>query len=171
MRTKTSLPCSTRSLGSVHGDLGDAGVAAEIAVVGTGVEFGLRHGAPDLGDLLRALVHEQDDELHLGVILHYGVGDVLEQGGLAGAGRGYDESALPFADGRHEVDDACGEALGHCFQRDALIRTDRGQLLKERDVINFSGASPSISVARKSWVPRGPRRVSPLMKTPSRNAC
>jgi len=141
-QNKDILALLDETLGTVNGDLGNPGVAAEITVVGTGVEFGLRHGASDLGHLLGAFVHEQDDEFHLGVILHHGIGDVLEQGGLAGAGRGYNESTLTFADGRHQVDHACGESLWHCFQRDALIRTDRGQLLKERDVDKLLGGIP-----------------------------
>ena len=109
-------------------------MAAEIAVVGAGVEFGLRHGALDLGDLLGTLVHEQDDKLHLGVVLYHGIRDVLQQGSLAGAGRRDNESALPLANGGHEIDNAGGEALGDRFELDPLIRADGGQLLEERNV-------------------------------------
>ena len=57
-----------------------------------------RDGALDFGDFLGPLIDEQDDELDLGMILHHGLGDVLEQRGLAGARRRDDEAALAFAD-------------------------------------------------------------------------
>jgi len=128
------LPLLDQALGTVDGDLGDAGVAAEIAVVRAGVEFGLRDGAADFRNLFGTLVDQQDDEFHLGVVLHDGIGDVLKEGGLAGAGRRHDESALALADWRHEIDDAGGEALGDGLELDALVGTDGGQFLEVGDV-------------------------------------
>ena len=37
----------------------------------------------------------------------YGVTNLLEHGGLAGARRGYDQATSAFADWRHQIDDAC----------------------------------------------------------------
>ena len=133
------LPLLDEALGAVDGDLGDAGVTAEIAVVRAGVKLGLRDGALDLGDLLGTLVDQKDNELHLGVVLHHGVGDVLEQGGLAGAGRGDDEAALPLSDRRHEIHDTGGEALGDSLELDPLVRADGGQFLEEGDVHELRG--------------------------------
>ena len=131
---KDVLPLLDQSLGTVDGNLGDAGVAAEIAVVGAGVEFGLRDGAANLRNLFGTLVDQQDDELHLGVVFHDGIGDVLKEGGLAGAGRRHDESALALANRRHEIDDARGEALWDGLEFDALVRTNGGQFLEVGDI-------------------------------------
>ena len=54
--------------------------------------------APPVGDLLRALVDEQDEDLRLGVVDADGVRELLEQLGLAGLGRGDDQAALALAD-------------------------------------------------------------------------
>ena len=59
-----------------------------------------------VGDLFGALVDEQHNELHLGVVLADGVGDALHEHGLAGAGRRDDERALALADGNEEVEHA-----------------------------------------------------------------
>ena len=87
------------ALGALDGELRDAGVALDVAVVRAGHDLRARDGALDFGDFLGALIDEQDDELDLGMIFHHGLGDVLEQGGLAGARRRDDEAALAFADG------------------------------------------------------------------------
>ena len=54
-----------------------------------------------------------------------GLGDVLEQDGLAGARRGDDQAALALADGREQVHDAGGQRLLAGFQDDLLGRVDR----------------------------------------------
>ena len=54
---------------------------------------------------------KQHDQVALGVIGGDGVGDVLQQHGLAGARRRHDQRALALADRRHDVDDARREVL------------------------------------------------------------
>ena len=68
------------------------------------------HAALEVGDFLGALVDEQDHDVALGMIFEDAEGDVAEEGGLAGAGRGDDEAARAFADGAEEIDDARGHA-------------------------------------------------------------
>ena len=53
---KNILALLNEPLGAIHGDLRDAGVAAEIAVIGTGIEFGLRDGATDFSNLFGTLI-------------------------------------------------------------------------------------------------------------------
>ena len=137
---KDILPLFNQPLGAIHGDLRNACVAAEITVIGTGVQLGLGNGAPDLGDLFRAFIDKQDNELHLRVILHDSIGDMLKQRRLARAGRGDNKSSLPLADGCHEIHHAGGEALGNGLQPDPLVGADGGQLLKERDVHELLGS-------------------------------
>ena len=65
--------------------------------------------------------------------------------------------------GRHQIDDARGETIGHRFQPDALHRADDGQFVEGRQrAWRSAGSSPLISVRRKSCAPRLPRRVSPF---------
>ena len=88
-----------QALGALHAELGDAGVGFDVRIVRAGHEFGGGNSAADFGDLFGALVHEQDEELHLRVVFHHGVGDVLQKRRLARAGRGDDQAALAFANG------------------------------------------------------------------------
>jgi len=79
-----------QTLGPLDGQLGDAGVTLDIAVVRTGDNLGLRMRAFEISDFLRPLIHQENDQLHLSVVFRYRIGDVVEQGGFAGA-RGRDD--------------------------------------------------------------------------------
>ena len=59
-----------------------------------------------------------------------GLGDVLQQDGLAGARRGDDQAALPLADRRQQVHDARGQRLAAGFQPDLLVRIDGGEVVE-----------------------------------------
>ena len=83
-----------------------------------------------VGDLLGALVDEQDDEHRLGMVLADRVGHLLEEHGLADARRRDDEAALPEADRREEVDDARGVFLRGRLEDDAPGREGRRQVLE-----------------------------------------
>ena len=87
-------------------------------------------GAAHLGHLLGPLVDEQHDEVHLGMVLRHGLGDVLQQDGLAGARRGDDQAALPLADGREQVHDARGQRLLAGLQADLLARVDGREIVE-----------------------------------------
>ena len=78
--------------------LGDLYVALR-GLVECGTYHLALHGALHVGDLLGTLIDEQDDEHHLLVIFGDGVGDILQQDGLAGFGRRNDQAALAFAYG------------------------------------------------------------------------
>ena len=72
---------------------------------GAGQHLG-RHRAAEVRDLLGPLVDQQQDQVHLGVVLGDGLAQVLEQRGLARLGRRHDQAALAAPDGRDQVDDA-----------------------------------------------------------------
>jgi hypothetical protein len=79
-------------------------------VLGGLVEGGSNHrrllyAALPVGDLLGALVGQDDEELRLRVVHGDGLRDLLEDRGLPRLGRRDDEPALALADGRHEVYD------------------------------------------------------------------
>ena len=69
------------------------------------------HGALHLGDLLGPLVDEQHNEHDLGMVGGDGMGDRLHHHRLAALGRGHQQAALTFSDGRDHVDDAPGDVL------------------------------------------------------------
>ena len=51
----------------------------------------------------------EDDQVRLGVVVHDGLGDVLQHHRLAGLGRRHDQAALALADRRDHVEDAPGD--------------------------------------------------------------
>ena len=81
-----------------------------------------------VGDLFGALVHEDDHEVHLGVVQFNGLGHLLDDHGLTGLGRGDDEATLALADGGDQVDDARCVGLGRGLHAQLLGGVDRGQL-------------------------------------------
>jgi hypothetical protein len=94
--------------------------------------------ALEVGDLLRALIHEQDDELHVGRVLRDGVRHVLHEDGLAGARRGDNQAALAEADRRDDVHHAHGDILlPRHLEQDALERVIRDEFLERRDLGDF----------------------------------
>ena len=97
-----------QALGLLQDHFGHLDVALGRLVEGGTDDFGL-HRALHVRHFLGAFVDEQDDEHHLGVVGGDGVGDVLQEHGFAGAGRGDDEPALAHADGGHEVHHPGGE--------------------------------------------------------------
>ena len=92
-----------------------------------------------VGDFFRALVDEQDDEDDFGMVGGDGVGDGLQQHGLAGAGRSDDEAALAFADGGEQIHDAAADALAHGLHLDALLGIERGEVVEEDLVARLFG--------------------------------
>ena len=92
------------------------------------------HGADDrtlhVGDFLRALVDEQHEEVHLGVVGGDRVGELLEDGGLAGLGRRGDEAALALADGAQQVHDARRRVVLVGLEAQTLLGEQRRELLE-----------------------------------------
>ena len=86
-----------------------------------GGEYLAVHGAPEVRDLLRALIHQQHDDVALRGTGADGLGDLLEHDGLAGARRRDDERALAPPQRGDEVhgagDDRPGDGI---LQNDAL---------------------------------------------------
>src|SRR6266516_2984828 len=117
------------ALGTLDGELGDLAVLFRGPVEG-GVDHLRLGGALHVGDLFGPLVGEQDDEVHLGVVVADGVGDLLHQRGLAGLGRRHDQAALALADGAHQVHDPGGDLRRVVLQAQPLLRVQRGQVLE-----------------------------------------
>ena len=115
--------------------LGHSGV-----VLGRHVE-GRRHdlavdGALHVRNLLGALVHEQADEVHLGVVGGDGLADLLQNRGLTGLGRAHDEATLALANGCHKVDCTTGDGILATFHDQALVGIDGGEVAESRTVLH-----------------------------------
>ena len=68
-----------------------------------------------------------------------GVGEVLQQHGLAGARRRDDQAALALAHGRQQVHDAGADVLADRLQLDPLLRIQRRQVVEQNLVARFFG--------------------------------
>ena len=102
---------------------------------GGGDDLGL-DAALHVGDFFRTLVDQEDDLVHLGVILGDGVGDGLEQHRLTGFRLGDDQAALALADGGEHVHDAAGGILLETMAEEVeLLRREEGSEEVERDAV------------------------------------
>ena len=130
-------------------------------------------GAAHLGHFLGPLVDEQHHEVHLGMIRGHGLGDVLQQDGLAGARRGDDQAALPLADGRQQVHDARGQRLGAGFQADLLVRVDGRQVVEvAADVLVRRLALDRVDAGQaRAALPLRAGSIGPVSSSPSRRPC
>ena len=128
--------------GALHGEGGDANVLARIAVVVAGHDFGPGYGAGNFRHFLRSLVHEEDDQFDVRIVVPHSFRDVLEDGRLPRTRRCYDQSALSATDRRDEINEARGVAARIGFEDVALRRIDGCQLFKERQqAVGIGGAA------------------------------
>ena len=128
-------------LGLLDHHLGDLHVARRRLVEGRGDDFAA-HRARHLGDLFRALVDQQHDQVALGVVAGDRGGDVLQHQRLAGLGWRDDQPTLSLADGRGEIDDARGQILGGPvadLHEHAFLGKQRGEVLEEDLVLGVFG--------------------------------
>ncbi len=94
------------ALGALGREQGDRVWSLASLVIGTGEHLDIGEGTLEIGHFFGPLVDEEDHEVDLVlVILEEALGDVVEEGGLAGAGRGDNEPALSAPDGSDEIDD------------------------------------------------------------------
>ncbi len=103
------------------------------------VDFGI-YGASEIGDLLWAFIHEQDDEGGFGMIFDDGLCDVFQEDGFSCARWSDDECALAFSEGRDKVDGAGTDgASGRVFEDDALVGVRGGESVKVSGFAPFCG--------------------------------
>ena len=119
------------ALRALDDELGDGRVVVRWHVERRGHDVAA-DGALHVGDLLGTLVHEQADEVHLGVVGGNGLAYALEHRRLAGLGRTHDEAALALADGRHEVDGASGNGVAAMLHGEALVGIDGREVAEAR---------------------------------------
>ncbi len=112
--------------------LGDLHVALRRLVEGRADDLAA-HRAGHVGDLLRPLVDQQDDQVDLGVVRGDGVRDVLQHHRLAGARRRHDQRALALAERGDQVDDPGGQVAARWileFEGDFFFGVERGQIVE-----------------------------------------
>ena len=88
------------------------------------------HRAAHVSNLFGALTDEHHHQHRLGQIFGDTVGQVLENGGLAGFGRGDYQSSLSQSDGGKEVYHPGGQVGGLGLQDNSLFREDGGQVFE-----------------------------------------
>jgi hypothetical protein len=75
------------------------------------------------------------------------IGDMMQQGGFAGAWRRNDQAALSHAQRRHQIHDSRRIAIRDSLELDPSIWIDRRQLFKWSQPWYFVGSSPLIGSA------------------------
>ena len=83
IRTTTSSPSSTSRRTRSSSNSATAMVVVGGLVEGRGDHLSLRHAALPVGNLLRALVGQEHEELHLGVVGNYRLRGLLQDRGLS----------------------------------------------------------------------------------------
>ena len=97
------------------------------------IERGIKHaranGTPDVRDLLRPLVNQQNHQLDIRMILLDGAGDFLQENRLARFRRRDNQRALAQADRRDKIQQAHGGIARpvRAFQRQPPVRVNRRQ--------------------------------------------
>jgi hypothetical protein len=115
--------------------------ATRVLVKGRGHDLHRVGGvAAEVGHLLGPLVDQQHDHVHVRMVPGDGVGDLLEDDRLAGAGWGHDQGPLAEAERRHEVDDTRLQDAGLGLEDDSVVGVQRrevlecGQIVQQRRV-------------------------------------
>ena len=89
------------------------------------------HRALHIGNFLGALVDQEHDQNHLGVVGGNRIRQPLQQHRLAGAGWSDDQAALALADRGQQVHHPAAGGLARRLQLDALLRIKRRQIVEE----------------------------------------
>ena len=100
--------------------------------------------AHHVGDLLRPLVDQQDDEIDLRMTGGDGVGDVLQHHRLAGPRGRHDKPPLTLAERRDDIDDPGGDLpVGRILDLEfqALFRIKRGQIVEIYAMMDLIGGA------------------------------
>src|ERR1019366_6005010 len=117
------------ALGPLEAGLRDRDVVRRIQVARRGDDFA-RDRPLHVRHLHGTFVHEEHEDLHVGVVLRDGVRHRLQQERLSGLRGGDDQAALASADRSHEIENASGDLVGRGFHPEPLVGVDRHTLVK-----------------------------------------
>ena len=79
----------------------------------------------NVGDLLRPLVDQKDDQIHLRVVPQDGFCRILQKRRFSGFRRGDDHASLAFSDRTYKIHDPHRHASARALKAQPLIREDR----------------------------------------------
>ena len=130
-RITTWRPGLDQPLGALDREPRQPDVRVGARVGGGGEHLG-RHHAPEVRDLFRPLVDEQQDQVHLGVALDDRLAEVLEQRRLARLRRRDDQPALALAHRGDDVDHTQADLGALAREVERLARVDRDEVLEMR---------------------------------------
>jgi hypothetical protein len=162
-----------QALGLFDHHFRDLNVARRRFVEGRGHHLAL-HRALHVGDFLRPLVDQQNDQVAIGMVGGDGMGDVLQQHRLTGARRRDDQPRCPLPSGAtrsitRERDVLAGRIVD--FHLEPLVRIQRRQIVEmilvtdlfrifEIDRVDLQQGEVPLAILR----PRiGPSTVSPVL--------
>jgi hypothetical protein len=97
----------------------------------------------DIGNLLRTLIDQKNDQMHISVIPEDRLGNVFQKGCLTCLWRRYDHSSLALSDRTDQIHDTHGRCTACTLHDKSLIRKDRCHIFK---------IIPSLSLTRMETV-------------------
>ena len=130
-----------QALGPLERHFSDLGVILDRLVERRGDDLALDR-APHVGHFLRALTNQTDHQVHVGVVGRDAVGDRLQQEGLAGLGRRHDQTTLPAADRRNQVEQTRRQDIRLRLEVDQFEREDRRQRVEIGPTSGDFGVDP-----------------------------
>ena len=111
-------------------------------VGGRGDHLAARDAAAKVRDLLRPLVDEKNDHVHVGLVDLDGVGHALQERRLSGLRGRHDQAPLPATDGGQQVDDAAAHLVRLGLEPEDVGRIDRDEFLEGGPLPEGSGLHP-----------------------------
>ena len=117
----------------------DARVVFGFHVEGGGHNFSRLNRPGEIGHFLRTLIHQQNEQLDVGMIGVDAVGDLLKQRRFSRHRRRDNQPTLPFSDGTEQIDDASRNLATVVLQLQMFVGMQRRQI---------SESSPPASAVR-----------------------
>ena len=100
------------------------------------------YAAGHVGYLLGTFVDQEDNHVHLGVILRDGIGYIFQQYGFTGFRGSHNQTALSFADGREHIDYTGRQvAIFAAGQVEFLVGEERRQVVERNPVTHIFGGA------------------------------
>ncbi len=130
------MPAFYQALGFFEYNVGHFYVAIGWLVEGRGHHFGF-HRTGHVGYFLGPLVDEQNDEVHLRVVVGNGVGHVFEQEGLTGFRLRHNQSTLSFSNRRKQIHNPHAQILRSVAEFEAFVGEERGEEIEGHAVADF----------------------------------
>ena len=111
---------------ALDAEVRDPDVVLDLLVVGRGPDL-RGDAAPEVGDLLGALVDQEDHHVALGIVLEDSERHVAQENRLPGPGRRDDQAARALPDGAEQVDGARRHPAVLHLELEVLVRGHRGE--------------------------------------------